>query len=73
MCCRPNCRKVAVERAAGKNLAVEIAARRPGDIAIVVARTEKLAKLLGWKPQHADLDAIVQTALAWEKRLAVDR
>ena len=63
----------AVERAAGKNLAVEIAARRPGDIAIVVARTEKLAKLLGWKPQHADLDVIVQTALAWEKRLAVAR
>lgn len=60
----------AVERAAGRDLTVELAARRPGDMAIVVARTEKLAKLLGWKPRHADLDVIVRTALAWEMRLA---
>jgi UDP-glucose 4-epimerase len=59
----------AVERAAGKPLAVETAARRPGDLAMVVAGTEKLAKQLGWKPQHADLSVIVETALAWEKRL----
>ena len=59
----------AVERAAKKKLAVETAARRPGDLAIVVAQTEKLVKQLGWKPQHADLEVIVETALAWERRL----
>ena len=58
----------AVERAAGKPLAVETAARRPGDLPIVVAQTEKLAKELGWKPQYADLNVIVETALAWERR-----
>jgi UDP-glucose 4-epimerase len=59
----------AVERAAGKRLDVELVARRPGDPAIVVAQTGMLAKWLGWKPRHADLDVIVRTALAWEKRL----
>ena len=59
----------AVERAAGKRLDVESVARRPGDPAIVVAQTGKLAMWLGWKPRHADLDVIVGTALAWEKRL----
>lgn len=60
----------AVEHAAARKLSVEMAPRRPGDLAIVVARTEKLSALLGWKPRHADLNTIVQTALAWEKRLA---
>jgi UDP-glucose 4-epimerase len=58
----------AVERAAGHKLAVDMAPRRPGDLAIVVAQTERLTKLLGWRPRHADLDVIVQTALAWEMR-----
>ena len=58
----------AVERATGKSLAVETADRRPGDMATVVAGTEKLARLLDWKPQYADLDVIVQTALNWERR-----
>jgi UDP-glucose 4-epimerase len=58
----------AVERAAGKKLDVELAERRPGDIGIVVAQTGRLTQRLGWKPQHADLDVIVRTALAWEKQ-----
>ena len=63
----------AVERAAGQTLAVEMAPRRPGDLAIVVAQTEKLTKLLGWRPRHADLDVIVRTALAWEMRRPYSR
>jgi len=59
----------AVERVAGKSLAVELAPRRPGDLAIVVANTAKLSKLLNWKPRHDDLDKIVETALNWERRL----
>lgn len=59
----------AVERATGKPLALETADRRPGDMATVVAGTEKLTKLLDWKPQYADLDVIVQTALNWERRI----
>lgn len=59
----------AVERATGHSLAVETADRRPGDLATVVAETEKLANLLDWKPRYADLNIIVQTALDWEKRI----
>ena len=59
----------AVERISGKNLEVELAPRRPGDLAIVVANTAKLSKDLGWKPKYDDLDKIVTTALNWERRL----
>lgn len=59
----------AVERISGMPLKVELAPRRPGDLAIVVANTAKLSKLLGWKPKHGDLDTIVTTALNWERRL----
>jgi UDP-glucose 4-epimerase len=58
-----------VERVAGQKLKIEEAPRRPGDMASVVANTTKLSKILGWKPNHADLDTIVTTALNWEKRL----
>ena len=58
-----------VERVAGQKLKIEEAARRPGDMASVVANTGKLTHILGWKPAHADLDTIVTTALNWEKRL----
>jgi UDP-glucose 4-epimerase len=59
----------AVERISGTPLEVELAPRRPGDLAIVVANTAKLSKVLGWKPKHGDLDTIVTTALNWERRL----
>jgi UDP-glucose 4-epimerase len=59
----------AVEQAAGKSLAVEMAPRRPGDLASVVANTARLSKLLNWKPKHDDLNRIVETALNWERRL----
>lgn len=58
----------AVERVSGKSLAVELAPRRPGDLAIVVANTGKLSRLLNWKPRHDDLNRIVETALNWERR-----
>lgn len=63
----------AVERATGKALPIEVAPRRPGDLGMVVAQTKKLQKQLRWQPRHADLDVIVQTALAWEKQIAGGR
>jgi len=59
----------AVERLSNRKLEIELAARRPGDLAIVVAETAKLSKLLNWKPQYDDLDTIVTTALNWERKL----
>ncbi len=62
----------AVERISGQALEIELAPRRPGDMASVVANTAKLSKVLDWKPKHADLDTIVTTALNWERRLALE-
>ncbi len=59
----------AVERATGKALPIEEAPRRPGDPPILIATADKIRQVLGWKPQHNDLDHIVATALQWERKL----
>jgi UDP-glucose 4-epimerase len=41
--------------------------RRPGDPACVTASADKIYKVIGWKPQHNDLDLIIKTTLDWEK------
>jgi UDP-glucose 4-epimerase len=46
-------------------------ARRPGDPPALVARSERLKALLGWQPRDDDLDFIVGTALAWERKTLV--
>jgi UDP-glucose 4-epimerase len=58
-----------VKRMSGKQFAVDMAGRRPGDPASVVANSDLAQSELGWKPQRDDLDLIVQTALNWEKAL----
>jgi len=57
-----------VRRVTGKTIAVEECARRPGDPAVLVASSEKIKRELGWKPQFAELDAIVASAWEWHQR-----
>ena len=59
----------AVERAQGSPLPVEEAPRRAGDPAMLVAEAARIRDELGWNPQHDNLDFIVKTSLAWERRL----
>jgi UDP-glucose 4-epimerase len=59
----------AVERAAGTPLTVREEPRRPGDPPVLVAVAERVRQVLGWSPQHDDLDVIVRTSLAWETHL----
>ena len=40
--------------------------RRSGDPPWVVSNSEKIFQVLGWQPQHNDLDIIIRTALSWE-------
>ena len=63
----------AVRRASGREFPVEIASRRPGDPAALVADVSRIRAALDWRPQFDDLDAIVTHALAWEKRLLSKR
>jgi len=58
-----------VERVSGQKLKIELAPRRPGDMASVIANTAKLSQILNWKPRYADLETIVSTALVWERRI----
>lgn len=57
-----------VERIGGMRLHVEDGPRRPGDPPAVVADADAIRSVLGWEPAHDSLDAIVETALAWERR-----
>lgn len=41
--------------------------RRAGDPAILVASSEKAKRVLGWKPQHADLEEIIESAWNWHR------
>ena len=59
----------AVQRLARQRFTVDLAARRAGDPAAVVADASRLRQTLGWQPQFDDLDTIVTHALAWERRL----
>jgi UDP-glucose 4-epimerase len=60
----------AVERVHGGALKVNMAPRRAGDPAAIVAGADRVRQVLGWRPKHDDLDFIVASALDWEKRLA---
>jgi UDP-glucose 4-epimerase len=51
-----------VERITGKNIAVTIAADRPGDPAMLVADPSKANKILGWAPIYSGIDNIIDTA-----------
>jgi UDP-glucose-4-epimerase GalE len=58
----------AVERIAGRELPRREAAPRAGDPAILVAEPGRSRRLLGWAPQHCDLDTIIATAWRWHTR-----
>jgi UDP-glucose 4-epimerase len=60
----------AVERVAGGRLPVIESPRRAGDPPLLIADVGSIRQVLGWVPQHDDLDFIVQTSLAWERHLA---
>lgn len=60
----------AVERAAGSPLDIVDEPRRPGDPPELVAVAERIREVLGWTPRYDDLDTIVRTSLAWERKIA---
>ncbi|HYD69481.1 UDP-glucose 4-epimerase GalE [Azospirillum sp.] len=60
----------AVERATGRPLPVHVGPRRAGDPPALVAGADRIRATLGWRPRHEDLDLIVRSALAWERKVA---
>jgi UDP-glucose 4-epimerase len=57
-----------VRRVTGHPVPVEEAPRRDGDPAVLVASSERAHRLLGWQPQHTDLDRIVADAWTFADR-----
>ncbi len=60
----------AVTKAHGAEFAIREVERRAGDPPELVAVAERVRTVLGWTPQFDDLDTIVKTSLAWERKIA---
>ncbi len=63
----------AVKRVSGCDFKVDLAPRRPGDPAMIVADSARIRAQLGWAPRFDNLDTIVEHALAWERASRCDR
>ena len=57
-----------VERIHGKKINIVEEQRRAGDPPSLIAQSDKIKNLLGWRPQYDDLEKIVAHSLAWETR-----
>ena len=57
-----------VKAISGVDFPVISGERRAGDPASVTASIQKIKKMLSWQPKYNNLDAIISSALAWEKR-----
>jgi len=60
----------AVEQANSAPLNILEEPRRAGDPPELIAVAERVREVLGWEPEFDDLDTIVQTSLAWERKIA---
>ena len=49
----------------GHPIPAEVAPRRAGDPAVLIASSEKAINELGWKPKYADLHTIIESAWNW--------
>lgn len=56
-----------VRKITGKEFTVTLADRRPGDPARLVGSSEKAKRVLGWKPEYADIDTIIRHAWYWHE------
>ena len=57
----------AARKVTGHPIKAELVPRRAGDPAKLIASSEKARTVLGWNPQHADLEEIITSAWNWHK------
>lgn len=58
----------AAQKVTARSINVRVAARRPGDPAVLVADSAAARRELGWRPQYDSLDTIVAHAWHWEQK-----
>lgn len=57
----------AARRVTGHPIPAVVAQRRAGDPAKLIASSEKAREILGWTPEHAELEEIIASAWKWHK------
>lgn len=61
-----------VNRVHGQPIKAVEGPRRAGDPPSLVAKAQRVREVLGWQPQFDDLQVIVKSQLAWERRLLAE-
>ena len=59
----------AARRVTGEPIPMEVTPRRPGDIAVSIASSDKAKSELGWQPVYTDVEDIIRTA--WHFKMDV--
>ena len=58
----------AVERVTGRDVPTVDSPRRTGDPPVLIASSGEARRVLGWRPQFGELDAMIETAWEWRRR-----
>ena len=53
------------QRVTGRDVPYKMEPRRAGDPSRLIAKADKAASILGWEPQHPDLESIIESAWTW--------
>jgi UDP-arabinose 4-epimerase len=59
----------AIERVTGRKVPVKEMPQRPGDPPALIAKPDYAKKIIGFSPDHTELDAIIATAWRWHEKL----
>ena len=57
----------AARKVTGHAIPAILSERRAGDPATLIASSDKAKEVLGWKPEHADLEEIIASAWNWHQ------
>lgn len=57
----------AAEKVTGRRVSLKFGPRRPGDVPVLLASSEKAETRLGWKREFSDLEFIIETAWKWHR------
>jgi UDP-glucose 4-epimerase len=57
----------AARKVTGHPIPLEMADRRAGDPAILIASSSKAKSILGWKPSRENIETMIQDAWTWEQ------
>jgi UDP-glucose 4-epimerase len=55
----------AAQQVSQREIKFQVVKRRSGDPAVLIASSDKIEQLLGWKPQYQDLSLIIESAWKW--------